>query len=383
MLPGHHFPFPDVTPHTVVTKSAAWGCSMSGSDERQAFDSEIFEYWIPRLVADGMDVNDVNTVRPQISSWDDWPGAWEAVGDNYLNLARDRLAYGSAITAGDAFVRASLCFHVGQVVANHVPEVKRELQRRKEAAFREAAPLLLPPAERLEIEHDGVTLPGYLRLPLSGSAPYACVILVPGLDSTKEDFITLSEMCARRGLASFAFDGPGQGEVHRHAPLKEGYEASVLAVFAAIADRSEIDGDRIGLLGRSLGGYYIPRAAALEPRVKALAVFGGAYDLGDWDNMPKTILDGFLWATGETSEAAARAAMGPASLGDCIGAVTCPTLVVHGKRDGIFHYTQAERIAAAIGDKAELVIEENGVHCCHNYGFEYRTLMIDWMARTL
>ena len=78
---------------------------MSGSDERQAFDSEIFEYWIPRLVADGMDVNDVNTVRPQISSWDDWPGAWEAVGDNYLNLARDRLAYGSAISAGDAFVR--------------------------------------------------------------------------------------------------------------------------------------------------------------------------------------------------------------------------------------------------------------------------------------
>jgi 2,6-dihydroxypseudooxynicotine hydrolase len=356
---------------------------MTGSAERQAFDSEIFEYWIPRLVADGMDINDVHTVRPQISSWNDWPGAWENVGEGHLALARERLAAGSTVTAGEAFVRASLCFHVGQVVANHVPEVKRELQRRKEAAFREAAPLLVPPAARLEINHEGVTLPGYLRLPLSGDAPYACVLLVPGLDSTKEDFITLSEMCARRGLASFAFDGPGQGEVHPHAPLKEGYEASILAVFAALAARPEIDGDRIGLLGRSLGGYYIPRAAALEPRVKALAIFGGAYDLGDWDNMPKTILDGFLWATGATTMEAARVMMGPATLEDCIGEVDCPTLVVHGKRDGIFHYSQAERIAEAIGDKAELVIEENGVHCCHNYGFQYRTLMIDWIAQTL
>lgn len=356
---------------------------MSVSAERQAFDSEIFEYWIPRLVADGMDINDVNTVRPQVSSWEDWPGAWEAVGERYLALAGERLAVASTVTAGEALVRASLCFHVGQVVANSWPEVKRDLQRRKETAFREAAPHLLPPAERLVIDHDGVGLPGYLRLPLTGSGPHACVILVPGLDSTKEDFITLSEMCARRGLASFAFDGPGQGEVHAHAPLKEGYEASVLAVFEAIAARPEIDAGRIGLLGRSLGGYYIPRAAALNSQVKALAVFGGAFDLGDWESMPKTILDGFLWATGEPTEAAARAAMGPATLADCIGDVSCPTLVVHGKRDAIFHYSQAERIAAALGDRAELIIEENGVHCCHNYGFQYRSLMIDWMARTL
>ncbi len=75
------------------------------------------------------------------------------------------------MSAGEAFVRASLCFHVGQVVANHTPAVKRDLQRRKEAVFRDAAPHLLPPAERLEIDHNGVTLPGYLRMPVHGEAP--------------------------------------------------------------------------------------------------------------------------------------------------------------------------------------------------------------------
>mgnify|MGYP003389033543 FL=1 len=99
--------------------------------------------------------------------------------------------------------------------------------------------------------------------------------------------------------------------------------------------------------------------------------------------MPKTILDGFLWATDSPTGEDARAKMGAATLDDCIADVACPTIVVHGKRDAIFHYTQAKRIAAALGDHADLVVEENGVHCCHNYGFKYRTLMIDWMAKTL
>lgn len=356
---------------------------MADSQERQAFNSEIFEYWIPRLVADGVDANDAQAVRPNVTSWDDWPGAWAERAESYLALAAERTASGNRLTAGEALVRASLCFHVGQVVAFHMPDVKRKLQGRKEAAFRDAAALLDPPAERLEIAHGGVKLPGYLRLPKSGRAPFACVLLVPGLDSTKEDFITLSEMCARRSLASFAFDGPGQGEVWPTAKLAEGYESCIQSVFEAIAARPEIDDARIGLLGRSLGGYYILRAAAAEPRIKALAVFGGTYDLSDWDNMPKTISDGFRYATNSKTGDEARARMGAATLDDCIGKVRCPTLVVHGKRDAIFHFTQPQRIAAALGDRATLVIEENGVHCCHNYAFRYRTLMADWLSNAL
>jgi hypothetical protein len=44
---------------------------MMGSYERKNFDNEVFEYWIPRFVADGMDVNDVQSVRPQVTSSDD------------------------------------------------------------------------------------------------------------------------------------------------------------------------------------------------------------------------------------------------------------------------------------------------------------------------
>ena len=344
-----------------------------------SFGEEVLDYWIPRLVADGVDANDAKIVRSRVTGWNDWAAAWSEIAGHYRELARQRLGENARLTAGEALVRASLCYHVGQIPATGMPELKRDLQERKVAAFRSAAPLLDPPAERLEIEHDGIALPGYLRLPAQGSG--ACVVLVPGLDSTKEDFFSLSEMCLRRGLATFAFDGPGQGEARQQTVLAEGYEACITTVLDFLIPR--VDSARIGLLGRSLGGHYILRAAAIDKRIAACAVFGGAYDLSDWNEMPETILDGFMFATGADSRDHARALIGSATLDDCIHKVACPILIVHGKRDAIFHWTQATRIANALGDKAVLKMDENGVHCCHNHAFEYRTAIADWLARAL
>ena len=346
------------------------------------FDREILEYWIPRLVADGVDANDARTARSRIGGWDDWPGVWSNIAETYQSLAAARLAAGARLTAGEALVRSSLCYHVAQLVATRTPELKARLQQRKAERFREAAPLIDPPAERLEFRSGRGIFPGYLRQP-AGAGPHPCAILVPGLDSTKEDFITVSDMCVRRGLASFAFDGPGQGEARSHSVLAPGYETCIGAALELVAARDEIDGSRIGLLGRSLGGHYILRAAAGDDRVGACAVFGGAYDLSDWDNMPQSILDGFRHATGSATAGQARELMGASSLDDCIGEVRCPTLIVHGRRDAIFHWTQAERIAGALECDATLLMDEDGVHCCHNHAFEYRTAMADWLARTL
>ncbi|MCZ6587343.1 MAG: alpha/beta hydrolase [Alphaproteobacteria bacterium] len=356
---------------------------MAANTDTENFTAELFEYWIPRLAADGVDVNDVLTVHGRVTGWADWPATWAEIGDNYRALAAARLAEGSELSAGEALVRASLAYHCGQVVAFHAPAEKADLQARKVAAFREAAPLLTPPAERIEVAFDGLKLPGFLRLPAGVSGPAACVLLVPGLDSTKEDFTTIADMCARRGLATLAFDGPGQGEVRAAASLAEGYEACIAAVFEAIAQRPEIDQTRIGTLGRSLGGHYVVRAAAADPRIAATVVFGGNYDLSDWPTMPQLIRDGFRHATGGATEDEARQLMGAASLDDCIGQVHSPVLVVHGKRDGIFHWQQATRIADALGGRATLMMDEDGVHCCHNHAFEYRTAMVDWLAATL
>ena len=347
-----------------------------------AFSVEVFRYWIPRLVADGVDFNDIDAVRARVTRWEDWPRAWAERGEEHVAWARECLANGHRLTAGEARVRASLCYHFGQIIAFNDPATKADLQNRKVEAFREAGPLLQPPAERIEVLWRSLRLPGYLRLPV-GARPSPCVVLIPGLDATKEDFHSLTELCLRRGLGTFAFDGPGQGEARAQSPLVDGYEGSILAVVDALASRPEIDAGRIALLGRSLGGHYAIRAAAADARIAAAVVFGGFHDLTHWDKMPPLTREGFRQATGAATEEEAQRRLAHETLEGCLGYVRCPVLVVHGKRDAIIPWEQAARIAEEIPAGASLWLDEDGVHCCHNHAARYRPAMADWLAATL
>ena len=52
------------------------------------------------------------------------------------------------------------------------------------------------------------------------------------------------------------------------------------AVIDYIETRRDLDAARIGMWGVSLGGYYAPRAAAFDKRIKACIALGGPFDLG-------------------------------------------------------------------------------------------------------
>ena len=61
----------------------------------------------------------------------------------------------------------------------------------------------------MRIPYAGTGLPAYLRVP-AGTAPRPpVVIMVPGLDSTKEELQATAEYYLARGLATLAIDGPG------------------------------------------------------------------------------------------------------------------------------------------------------------------------------
>jgi len=48
-----------------------------------------------------------------------------------------------------------------------------------------------------------------------------------------------------------------------------------------LVTRPDVDAERIGLHGSSMGGYSGPRCATAEKRIKAVAVWSGAYNLVD------------------------------------------------------------------------------------------------------
>src|SRR5438128_2431275 len=73
----------------------------------------------------------------------------------------------------------------------------------------------------------------------------------------------------QRGMATLSFDGPGQGEAEYDMPIRGDYEAPVQAVIDYVKSRDDLDPDRIGIMGVSLGGYYSARAAAFDKRITA------------------------------------------------------------------------------------------------------------------
>ena len=98
------------------------------------------------------------------------------------------------------------------------------------------------------------------------------VVLLPGLDSTKEEFFNWENVFLKRGMATVSLDGPGQGETGYHSHIRHDYEVAVSLLLDTLMPRADINMNRVGV---SMGGYYAPRVAAFEPRIKAVSPIGG------------------------------------------------------------------------------------------------------------
>jgi hypothetical protein len=91
---------------------------------------------------------------------------------------------------------------------------------------------------------------------------------------------TYAERLAGAGLATLAFDHRGFGESggRRGHEDVQGKLADLRAAVGLLAGRDEVDAERIGLVGVCLGGGYAVRAAATDPRVRAVAGIAGGYN---------------------------------------------------------------------------------------------------------
>jgi pimeloyl-ACP methyl ester carboxylesterase len=63
--------------------------------------------------------------------------------------------------------------------------------------------------------------------------------------------------------------------------------------------------------------------------------------------------------------------------------IECPLLVVTGKLDRLIPWQHAERLAAEVGDNAELLLLERGNHGCMNVAAQHRLRTADWLAANL
>jgi pimeloyl-ACP methyl ester carboxylesterase len=349
------------------------------ADERVA---AAIGHWAGRFIANGIDYNDFVRTTASISRWEDWLDAWTATADAHAELARAALERGQRQSAGEAFARAAVTYHFSKFVWVLDPERNRRNTEAAISAMYAAHAILDPGAERIEAPLENAVVVANLRHPL-GAHPAPLVVLIPGLDSTKEEFFLWESVFLTRGMATLSLDGPGQGETGFQLDIRPDYELAVAAVLDAVAGRADLDHDRIGAVGVSLGGHYVVRAAAFEPRIRALAGISGPFDFtANWDSMPELTRETIRHHTGAADAADARRRAGELNLEGVAERVEQPCLVVTGKLDRVIAWEQTKRIADAVPN-SEWVLFEQGTHVCNNIPFRYRPLVSDWMRERL
>jgi alpha-beta hydrolase superfamily lysophospholipase len=369
---------PDLATAAVAPERAAPGTG----DKVEA----VVANWYPRFLANGIDFFDLRRMLDAIGSWDDWADVWTADADRYEGLGRAALATGHRVTAAEHLRRAALTLQFGQFVLTDDPPRRLALQQRMSALYAEAAPLLDPPAERVGVAYDGGTVHGYLRVPPGAAA--GLVVLLPGLESTKEQFSTYEPFFLRRGVATLSVEGPGQGEGSRSAVFRDVlYGTAMAAVAAALTDGrppfDRVDAGRVVVLGTSFGGYLALRHAGAFAGLRGVVDIAGPHDLAAFGDLQQVTREGFREFAGAGDDDAAAELLADVDLTGHLERLTAPVLVVHGERDRIVDVRHAHRILAVLGHRATALLEPDGNHSCNNLATTVRPAVADWVSDRL
>jgi dipeptidyl aminopeptidase/acylaminoacyl peptidase len=328
---------------------------------------------------------------------DTWARAWDAMALQQASLAERDVKNGYHQSASARYLRASTYYLTGER-QTPLGEVKMRIYKSALEAFDNAARYMRVPIERVEVPSPDGTLPGYL-IPSAKRGKSPVVIFYNGFDVTKEIlYAIIRDEFANRGIACLAIDTPGTGEPLRlrNVASRPDYEVPTSAIVDYLETREDIDRERIGLVGISLGGYYAPRGAAFEPRIKACVAWGAIWDYGKtwrdrWDTRTAKTSVPFWqlpWVMGTDSMESALVRVRAWSLGDVLQNLKQPFLIVHGEDDGLVPMEDAKKQFEAAGsvDKQLRIFtaaEGGSEHVSADDIDPVRQLVADWFAHKL
>jgi hypothetical protein len=127
---------------------------------------------------------------------------------------------------------------------------------------------------------EGLEIVGDLRVP-AHDGPRPAIALTGPFTGVKEQVTgTYARLLADAGFVTLAFDHRGFGDSGGRPQHEDtqGKLADLRAAVSLLSGRPEVDPGRIAVVGVCLGGGYAVRAAAADPRVRAVAGVAGAYN---------------------------------------------------------------------------------------------------------
>jgi pimeloyl-ACP methyl ester carboxylesterase len=332
--------------------------------------------------------------------------AWTALTDQLVAQAEAAEKAGHVRTAGQLWFRASNYLAQAERMLAHSDPDRVPTYRRMLEIAQKAFETHSPRVSRVAVPYEGTTLPAYYsQAPAADDGPVPVVVLVNGLDSTKEHMYASNhwEELAARGISCLMLDQPGTGEALRLQGLTARVDTEVWGAAAVdfLQARSDVDPDRIGVVGWSLGGYYAPRAAAFEERFALVVAWGANHDWGAVQRRRKEregerpvphYWEHVLWVwgvEGDENDLDAFLDLADAvNLEGVVERITVPFLVAHGADDRQIPLEMAHRSydQAVNSPKRELRVFTPEEGATEHIGLDHlphvSTFIADWVADT-
>jgi dienelactone hydrolase len=332
--------------------------------------------------------NDERQLPPEVKSYAMIPRVLQKHAEQQERIARAAEQAGHVETARDLTWRAVQIYVEAQhAIFEDDDPGKIHLHGKVEECYQRLIETSDYPIERVEIPWASRQLAGLLHLlPDRRRAP--TILLVPGMDMTKETLPSpLDNIFVKRGVHVLVIDGPGQGasNLRKIRVDVENYAEAGRAAIDWLRARPEVDGERIGLLGMSMGTYWAPLIASRDRRVRACASAHACY--GDKTSMfeqaSPRFKQVFMYMAGVHDEAEFDRMVEQMTLVGRARTIGCPMLMVTGEYDPLCSLAEAFRVYDELRVPKEIWVFENEFHRVTNSralgGAAIHGFMIDWL----
>jgi dipeptidyl aminopeptidase/acylaminoacyl peptidase len=314
-----------------------------------------------------------------------WQREWSRTGKEVAENAEEALKAGHITTARRAFFRSMSYWRHSEFFLDSSDPRRTEAYNEGRKNFRRAVELSDGVIEQIAVPFEGKEMEGYIVRPDNSGKARPTVLFLGGADSWAEElyFLGGTEFPAR-GMNVVVVDTPGRGSSLRFKEMysRPDYEVPVAAVLDFLEKRSDVDANRFGLAGVSFGGYYAPRAAAFEPRVKAVAAWCGTWSiLTDFYEFYPPLQKQLQWLSGSKDDAEAREKLAQFTLDGIADKIKIPVYVMHGTADIIMDIEGAHKFVDALtADDVTVDIYDGAgsLHCSYDYMSVAGARLGDW-----
>ncbi|WP_214035824.1 alpha/beta hydrolase, partial [Methanospirillum sp.] len=272
-----------VSPDPVISVTSA--CSPFMVDDPE-FDFEL-KRTLSSMYSGGSDLGEVIATASRIRplNYENWHVEWTRTADHFKNVGDTAFEHGHLVSAHDAWLRAQTYYRTAEFFLHRNPDDPRILTSWKNSVDTFRAAMELDPVhmEMVRIPYENTTLPGYFYSGDESKKKKPLLVIQTGYDGTQEELYFNALEGVKRGYNVLTFEGPGQGEVIRvqKIPFRYDWENVVGPVLDYAMTRQDVDPERIGMWGISMGGYFVPRAAAFDHRIRAVIADSAIYDMAN------------------------------------------------------------------------------------------------------